>query len=466
MSNNIYEYLIDEIEAELLPNLARFVKIENQSRNFDSHWEENGLLEKACKFVLTWAGQQGLKNAKFELLQEKGRTPTILGIIEPPKKAEKTILIYGHIDKQPPLTEQWHDGKKPYVPIYENEKLYGRGAGDDGYAFFSAVLLVKALQKYDLQKHRFVLFFESDEESDSKDLIYFLEQSKNKIKQPDIVICLDAGGLDDEHFPLTNSLRGIFDCQIKISVLKNSVHSGLSSGIVPDSFRIIRHFLRGIENTDDGSILIDDFNTNIPESHYKDAVDLVESFKGKAPWVFPFLPGVEPTVSDIFDQYLNGSWKPQMTMIGVDGIPNIQTAGNVIRPYTTLDLSFRLPPNLSSDVAEAKILDYVAKHVPLYDAKIECFTKTKGNGFLTNKLPAELSDKIDKASQEFFGTLPAKVAVGGSIPFMGELKTIFPDAVFIVTGIMGPNSGMHGPNEYADIKFLKKLMLALLYVLS
>lgn len=466
MANNEFEFLIDEIEAELIPNLARFVKIPNVSRAYDAGWETNGLLKKACMFVMNWALQQGIQNMKLELLEETGRTPTILAVIENETKSGKNIMMYGHIDKQPPLTEQWYDGKKPYDPVYENEKLYGRGAGDDGYAFFSAILLIKTLQKFKLQKDRFVLFFESDEESASKDLIYFLQKNEAKIGKPDMVICLDSGTISSDRMCLTSSLRGCVSFHVKMSVLKNSVHSGDGSGIIPDSFRLVRHFLENFENVEDGTILLEGFNPNIPENHYIDAQELIKEMGPDFKWDFPFLPGVQPTVETVFEQYINGTWKPQMTMVGVDGIPSCQTGGNVIRPSTTLALSIRTPPNLSIDLAEKLFREYAEKTGSLYNAKLEVELNGKGEGFMNDKLPDELTKKLENASMEFFGKANVKLSVGGSIPFMGEFKALFPQSVFFVTGIMSPQSGMHGPNEYCDIKYLKKFLCVLLYILK
>lgn len=459
-----YEYIVDEVEAELLPNLARFVRIPNQSREYDPEWETNGLLKKAATFVTNWAAQQELKNFKLELLEEKGRTPSILVTIDSPAKPEKNVLIYGHIDKQPPLTEQWHSGKQPYVPVYEKGKLYGRGSGDDGYAFFTAILLVKTLQKFNLQKHRFVLFFESDEESDSKDLLYFMEKRKEVIGKPDIILCLDSEAVDEKRLTLTGSLRGVFDVAVRFSTSEYGVHSGDSSGIIPDSFRILRHFLKSIENSDNGKVNIEEFNANIPENCYREAQELVQLLGPDYKFPFPFLPGVQPTVKTVLEQYINGTWKPQMTEVGINGVPKPIEAGNVLRPFTEIALSFRLPPTVSADAAEAAFKKHMDSYKPLYNAKLDWRVRGKGTGFVTDKLPEALANKVNEASKKFFGNPNVSVFVGGSIPFMSDFKKAFPDSVFILTGIMTATAGAHGPNEYADIEYLKKFLCAMLFI--
>jgi len=349
------------------------------------------------------------------------------------------------------------------VPVYEKGRLYGRGSGDDGYAWFAAVALVKTLQKYGLQKHRFVLFFESDEESDSKDLLYFLKKRQDVIRTPDIVLCLDSGTVDEHRLSLTSSMRGVLDLVLTIQMIKHAVHSGDAGGIIPDSFRVLRHLLKSIENSATGAISIDEFNTNIPGNYYGDAEQLIKTLGPDFKFPFPFLPDVQPMANNNLDLYLNSTWRPQMTMIGVEGIPSNQNAGNVIRPSTSVGLSFRLPPNVKVDTALEAFKKRVESTAALYNAKVSFRVKGKGNGFLADKLSEPLAQKLDAASNRFFGKPATYFFEAGSIPFMDEFKALYPKAEFLLTGILGPGSGAHGPNEYADIVYLKKFLCALLF---
>lgn len=474
MASNEYEFVQDEIEAELLPNLARFIRIPNQSREFDGQWETNGLLKKAAVFVVNWASQQGLERFKVEILEEAGRTPTIIGVVEPQPAGPgmgqgsdlgpaKNILIYGHVDKQPPLTEQWHSGKTPYVPVYEGGRMYGRGSGDDGYAWFAAVILIKALQKYKLQRHRYVLVFESDEESDSKDLLYFLKKREALVGTPDVVLCLDSGTVDEQRLSMTASMRGVFDVDLNVQLAHHAVHSGDAGGILPDSFRVLRHLLKSIESSTDGKITIEEFNRNIPEKYYRDAEELVKMLGPDYKYPFPFLPGVKPSANNLLDLYLNSTWRPQMTMIGIDGVPSTSNAGNVVRPSTLVRLSFRLPPDLSVDTAIEALEKRVKSVGALYNAKVTMTVKSKGNGFMADPPSQDMAKRLDEASQHFFGKPVQYFFESGSIPFMNDLKAMFPKADFLLTGILGPGSGAHGPNEYADIVYLRKFLCALVF---
>ena len=465
--HEIYQFVNHEVDNEIIPNLMQFLRIPNQSRNFDPEWESNGLIESACYFNMFWAAAQGLDNAKVHYFKEAGRTPCVVLTVDAPEAQAPTVLLYGHIDKQPPLTEQWSAGLHPYDPVMKNNRLYARGAGDDGYAFFASVSMIKALQAYKVQKHRFVLFFETDEESDSKDLEYFLDKAADLIGQPQLVICLDSGALDYDHFYATSTLRGIYNLNLKVSVTAFSVHSGDSSGIIPDSFRIARRLLEGIEDSNTGILSIEEFNTNIPQKDYNAAARLVQELGDKMDWKFPFLDGVEPTTPDRLQQYLNSTWRPQLTLIGMDGVPSTQNGGNVLRPYTTLGLSIRLPPNLDSQIVEKAVEKYFEETEIPYNAVVELETVTTGNGYVAKALDAEIQAKLSSGADKFFGDKGMlDFGVGGSIPFMDAISKRFKDSNLLVTGVMGPESNAHGPDEFLEVGYLKKLMCTLVYFFS
>jgi acetylornithine deacetylase/succinyl-diaminopimelate desuccinylase-like protein len=465
--HEIYQYVIDQIDNEVIPVLFEYIKIPSQSRDYDPDWNKNGLQDEVCFLAMVWASTQGLENVQIHFLKEPERTPCILITVDCPEVHDpSTILLYGHLDKQPPLTENWSPGLGPYTPIIKGDKLYGRGSTDDGYAFFSCIAMLKALQKYKCQSNRFVMMFETDEESGSKDLLYFLEKNKDLVGNPSVVVCLDSGAINYEHFFTTNSLRGFLEMKVKVAVSSIAVHSGDASGIIPDSFRIARKLLESLERSDDQGILLDEFYTDIPSKDYLDAYDLVKKLGDQISWDFPFLPGVQPVVADKFEQYINVNWKPAMCLVGIDGIPSLTQSGNVVRPYTTLLLSFRLPPNLDSAIAEKALIDHFNAIEKPYNAKVDVEVIARGNGFVSGPLTSELRDALDKASQKFMGKEMLGMCVGGSIPFMNELAKFYPNAKFLVTGVDGPNSNMHAPDECLDIPFLKKFLCCLTYAFN
>lgn len=460
---NMFSWLDEQIDANLIPTIADFVRIPNQSRQYDQEWDTNGLQQKACNFCIDWANKLDIEGLTLELIEEEGKTPVVLGILDSPNKS--TVLMYGHIDKQPPLTEAWNEDLHPYKPVIKNNKLYGRGAADDGYAFFSSLLMVKALQKFGFPHNRIVFFFETDEESGSRDLLYYLEKMKPQIGEPSLVICLDSGCCDYENMCITTTLRGNMLFRVKAQVCNEGLHSGDASGIVPDSFRILRDIMEGFEDRKNGR-LISDLYVNIPPDKYKQAYEFIQAVGGKLEKNFPFTGDCKPVETDGFKQYMNRIWQPTLTLTGIDGVPHMNVAGNVLRPYTTLHYSLRLPPTLNRNDAIKYVENYFKNVEPLCGAQISFELVRAGQGFSCPEYKADIESVINEASHRFFGKKPLYFGEGGSIPFINELTVKFPNAQFIVTGVLGPESNAHGPNEFLHLPYLKKIVLSLTSILQ
>jgi acetylornithine deacetylase/succinyl-diaminopimelate desuccinylase-like protein len=465
MSDDLEKYLNEKIEKELIPNIMEFIKIENQSSAFDPDYKTNGKNEAVCKVAVDYATKLGIEGLDIKMLKEGDRTPVVLGIVE--KENAPTILLYGHLDKQPPLTDQWTDGLKPYVPEIRDGKLYGRGGADDGYAFFTCALIIKALQEFKMLNARIVLYFETDEESGSHDLVHYLEQQKARVKIPDLVVCLDSGCCDYDHFCMTTTLRGVLNFTLKVEVTSAGVHSGAASGIIPDTFRIGRRMIEQFEVSESGQLLAEELYVNIPEDKYKQASDLINVLGGKIDWKFPFLEGVKPTTEDGFKQYMNRIWLPQLTLIGMDGAPNISSAGNVLRPFTTFGLSLRLPPTLDKDKAALLVKNFFEKQIAHpYNAKVTVDIKGSGQGFNSPALNPTLKANIEQACKDHYKKDTLYYGEGGSIPFINELGAFYPKSQFIVTGVLGPESNAHGPNEFLHLGYLKKLVHTLAQIVK
>ena len=440
--------------------LSEFIKIPNVSRAYDPEWETNGLMDRACEFVIEHAKSQGVEDFSIELIKEEGKPNIVLAIAD--KKDAPTVLLYGHIDKQPPLTNLWREGLHPYKPVIEDGKLYGRGGADDGYAFFASLFIVKALQKFGLQKHRFVLFFECDEESGSRDLVYFLKKNLEKIGEPSVMVCLDSGTVDYEHFSLTTSLRGMITFELKVEVTSEGLHSGQASGIVPDTFRIARDLLARFEDTKTGQVIPELF-VNIPKDKYEQACQLIDEV-GSIDFKIPFLEGVRPVTEDPLQVYLNRTWRPQSTVIGFEGLPGPKICGSVLNPSTTYIISCRLPPTLAHEQAAKTIEDFFAAQKPLYNAKLSFRTITEGTGLNVNPFSDKMARLLNEAADKFYGKIPLFMGEGMSIPFLNSFQQIFPKAEFLVAGVLGPGSNAHGPNEFIDLKFAQRLTQSFVHI--
>ena len=162
---------------------------------------------------------------------------------------------------------------------------------------------------------------------------------------------------------------------------------------------------------------------------------------------------------------MNRTWEPTLSIVGVDGLPSMKNGGNVLRPYTALKLSFRLPPDIDSHIAMDKVNEALTKDVP-YNASVSINWEEPANGWNAPKLAPWLQDAIQKASETFYGRPALSMGEGGTIPFMAMLGEKFPEAQFVITGVLGPGSNAHGPNEFLHIPFAKKLSASIGFILN
>jgi acetylornithine deacetylase/succinyl-diaminopimelate desuccinylase-like protein len=458
----VRSFVDSTFETSVIPALKEYVTIPNQSPAFDPGWREAGHMERAVNLITAWIRDAGIPSLKLEVIRIEGRTPLIFA--EAPGRAQGTVLLYGHLDKQPPM-EPWSEGLGPWKPVIRDGRLFGRGAGDDGYAAFSAATAMAALARAGVEHARLVLVVEAAEESGSPDLPFHIDLLKDRIGSPSLVVCLDSGCGDYERLWSTTSLRGLVSGTLRVDILREGVHSGDASGIVPDSFRIIRSLLSRIEDERTGEIRIRDLHGPIPQERVSQArltADVLgDAIFSKMPWV----DGAHPVTDDPVEIILNRTWRPKLAITGQSGLPPLESAGNVLRPTTALKLSMRLPPSVDGEKAGAQ-MKRVLEADPPYGARVSFTLEKASKGWDAPKLAPWLAESTDQASTEYFGKKASYFGEGGSIPFMGMLGERFPRAQFLVTGVLGPHSNAHGPNEFLDLKTAKSLTCCVARVLA
>ncbi len=448
-------------DEEIVPTLEKYIKIPNKSPAFDPNWESAGHMDKVLKLAEEWVEQHRPKNSTLHIKRLKGRTPLI--ILDIPGKRDGNILMYGHLDKQPEMTG-WDEGYGPWTPKIEDEKLYGRGGADDGYALFASLGIVNALIDQDVVLPRIVILIEFCEESGSPDLPYYIDEYQDIIGAVDLVVCLDSGAGNYDQFWTTVSLRGMIACELRVDVLNEGVHSGSASGIVPSSFRIARQLLSRLEDESTGKIKVEALHTNNPKHRLEEIQKKIDQLQGGAD-SFPWHNKMEPMSQDSMTGEIQRTWGPTLSIVGADGIPAVKDGGNVLRPYTTLKLSFRLPPDIDCNTAMDEVNAVLTKNPP-YNSSINVDWEEPANGWNAPKLSSWLDTAIQDASNTFYNKPALSMGEGGTIPFMAMLGEKFPNAQFVITGVLGPESNAHGPNEFLHIPFGKKLSACIGYILN
>ena len=449
---------------DIIPTLVEYIKIPNKSPSFDPDWVAHGYMEEAVALFERWARAKlsSLPGATLEVVRLPGRTPVI--IIEVPGEGEETVLLYGHLDKQPEMVG-WTDGYGPWIPRLEGDKLYGRGGADDGYAMFGVLSALLALRDQGVPHAHCIVLIEACEESGSYDLPYYVDHLAGRIGSPSLVVCLDSGCGNYDQLWLTTSLRGIASGTLTVRVLDEGVHSGDASGVVPSSFRILRRLLSRLEDEETGAIRPEELYVQVPSERVAQARRAAASLGDTVYTKFPLMPGMSAMSEDLTELVLNRTWRPQLAVIGVDGLPDPLNAGNVLLPSTVAKLSLRLPPTLDPDAAGDSVRTLLEKDPP-YGARVEFEPGSSAAGWNAPALAPWLEHSLERASEAAFGAPPAYMGEGGSIPFMAMLGEKFPQAQFVVTGVLGPHSNAHGPNEFLHIPTGKRVSIVIAQVLA
>ena len=290
-----------------------------------------------------------------------------------------------------------------------------------------------------------------------------------------LVVCLDSGAGNYDQLWLTTSLRGMVSGVLKVEILTEGVHSGDSSGVVPSSFRILRNVLDRLEDSSTGRLLPEFFHCEIPADR-AEQVKAAAAILGEQAWkTFPWACGADgmatlPTTTDPVQALLNRTWRPTLSVTGVEGFPDMASAGNVLRPYTAFKLSLRLPPLVDGHEASLKLKTLLEDNAP-YNAKVTFHPDGRAGalgatGWNAPELTPWLERALNEASNTLFGAPLGYIGQGGTIPLMSMLAQGFPQAQMMVCGVLGPKSNAHGPNEFLHVPYGKKLTAAVAQVIA
>ena len=463
MDTNTARTQIDRTwDESILPELVEYVRIPNKSVAYDRDWEANGHMERAVQHMRRWAEAHAPQGSTVEVHRLPGRTPLL--VVDVPGQVDDCVLMYGHLDKQPEFSG-WSDGLGPWDPVIRDGKLYGRGGADDGYALYGSLTAIRALEDQRVPHARCVILIEASEESGSPDLVHHIEALGDRLGRPTLVVCLDAECGNYDQLWCTTSLRGNLIVTLTAEVLSEGVHSGSASGIVPSSFRVLRELLGRVECATSGAILVEELNAPIPPDRREQTRATAAVLGNTVHEKFPMPHGMRAVSNDPYELLLNNTWRPTLSITGADGLPACGAAGNTLRPYTSLKLSFRLAPTTDPQRAADAVVAALTRDPP-YGARVAAKVESSMGGWNAPEIAPWLAESMQTASREFFGRDAMYMGTGGSIPFMGMLGQKFPGTQFLVTGLLGPHSNAHGPNEFLHIATGKRLTACVARVLA
>jgi len=463
----------EQWDRDIVKQLTDYIAIPAKSPTFDQDWAKHGYIETVVRNAASWIEAQKVAGLTLEIVRLPGRTPVLFFEVAATRAASaQTVLMYGHLDKQPEFNG-WRSDLGPWQPKYEDDKLYGRGGADDGYAVYASIAAVQALKAQNVPHPRIVGIIETSEESGSPDLLPYVDALRSRLGEVALVICLDSGAGNYDQLWLTTSLRGMASGTLKVEILTEGVHSGDASGLVPSSFRIMRQVLDRLEDSKTGRLLPQSFHCEIPAERLAQAkataAILGDEVYKRFPWAHYDCGGSTafalPTTTDPVQALVNRTWTPTLSVTGAEGFPSLQDAGNVLRPYTAFKLSLRLPPLVDAAQAVRELKTLLEDNAP-YQAKVTFEGGSAATGWNAPATASWFERALDEASQAHFGAGCGYIGQGGTIPLMNMLSTGFPKSQMMVCGVLGPRSNAHGPNEFLHVPYAKKLTAAVAQVIA
>ena len=445
-------------EQSILPSLGEFIEIHALSPGFEPNWDELGELQATIELFTGWLDEQGLKGMSYETHRIAEHSPVLMVTIEGTGSGE--VLFYSHLDKQPSRPHLWSEGLHPLKAVRRDPFLFGRGSVDDGYGGYLCVTAIRLLQEAGIPHPKATFIIETCEESGSFDLPPYLEALTDELGSPDLIVVLDSGGPTYDHIWVTEALRGLVAGNLRVKVSHEGVHSGMSGGAIPSSFRIQRLLLDRVEDSETGRVLIPEMHVDISDKIHAEATALGEILGDELWKSLPVVDSLEPQTRGADQILLDINWRPALGIIGADGMPPVQTAGNVLRTHTDLKLSFRIPPGVKAEEVQ-KIAKSTLEANPPYGAEVTYHATEPADGFHAPPLHEGVAAALDGASRYLTGFPPMATWIGGTIPFMAMIQKKFPEASFICTGSAGPGNNAHGPDEKLHIPHSKRVNVAL-----
>ncbi len=369
-----------------------------------------------------------------------------------------TVLIYGHMDLQPVVLENWRTD--PHEPTIVGDRLYARGAADDMGGWVSHIGALEAWFNVAGELPCNVkLLIEGEEEIGSPNLERFMDAHPD-VFESDVMVLTDCENPSVDVPGLTVSLRGLMEVVLVAKALEADGHSGLWGGMVPDvSLALCRSVSRLCD--EDGRMAVG--RVQVPPEWSQAAWDVPlteEVFKKGA----HLIDGVS-ALPDRGTPPAEWMWRqPSITVVATT-LPTPAQKKNALRSEASMTLSVRLAPGQTADEMYAAIEQVVMTNPP---AGVELSLERKGwdgEGWLyTPKGPA--FDCADRAYVKAWGRPMVQVGVGGSIPFVALFGRRYGDLPLILNGVMDPETTAHGPNESMHLGVFRKAILANVHLLD
>jgi acetylornithine deacetylase/succinyl-diaminopimelate desuccinylase-like protein len=377
-----------------------------------------------------------------QIVEVAGGLPAVIARSAAPP-GRPTVLLYAHHDVQPEGNRADWDSE-PFEPTERDGRLYGRGAADDKAGIAAHLAAIRA--HGDELPVGVTVFVEGEEENGSESLPAILEEHRDLLAN-DVMVIADSTNWDIGVPALTTSLRGLAGCVVEVRTLHHGVHSGMWGGVAPDALTTLIRLLATLHDHE-GNVAV----KGVVSGSATDLVYAEDRFRAEA----GVIDGVELIgTGSVVDRL----WaKPAIAIIAVDAT-QVADASNTLIPVARAKISMRIAPGDVASRALDHLQEHLRAHTP-YGAQVTFSDHDLGEPFAVDASGPAYDAARAAFKEAWDGTEPVDIGVGGSIPFIAELATMFPHAAILVTGVEDPDTRAHGANEGLHLSEFERVCLA------